>query len=170
AELPPVRDRRRVGGLRDLRRRALRARVEPRLGPSPLDDVGLGAARAARTESAERRQPTALPGAERWAASVAIARGDLERLLAGAKRAGGRDPRQGEPDRAIDPLELVLAARFDLDSGPEAARGLGGDQDVVAELARRRLDACGNVHGVADDREVEPPGAADRSGDDRPAV
>src|SRR5207253_7434217 len=72
--------------------------------------------------------------------------------------------------RAIDPLELMLAAGLDLEPRAEAARGFAGDQEVLVEVARRRLNAGGDVDGVADDRVVEAPRAADRPGHHGPAV
>ncbi len=71
-----------------------------------------------------------------------------------------------ELDGVGDALQPVGALALHLDALAQRLGGRGRDQDVAIELARRGLDARGDVHRVADDAEVQPPGAADGAGDD----
>src|SRR4051812_50004661 len=68
-------------------------------------------------------------------------------------------------------LQLDAVALLELDVGmAQPLLGRCRDQDRVIGLARRRLDARGDVDGVADDAELEPSSAADIARDDRAGV
>src|SRR6476659_7691278 len=73
------------------------------------------------------------------------------------------DPRRIERQRLAEPLQLVLTARLDVDRRAQLAPGRLGDQDVLVDLAGRRLDPGRDVDRVADDAAVEPSRAADRA-------
>ena len=117
------------------------------------------------------------PSAARGAPQPPGERADRALAVTGARRGRlGRhlhlpgEPRRVERHRLGDALELGLAAAVDLELVREARPGLAGDQDRVVGLAGMGLDPGGDVDGVADDREVEPAGAADRARDHVAAV
>src|SRR5437764_7729925 len=159
----------------------------PAWTPDPNDPASLkscadapaGSAAASTTKMAVRSAARMAPCTERASIETVAAAGHrlgqaLRPVGQGVQPSAARETvRARRPHRDIARLSLqgdrTTLAELDLAAGEQAARGLG-QQDRVARIARRALNARGDVDRVADDRELEPATAADRTGDHRSGV